>query len=108
MSLHTFSLNDGSGEEIVIPKDISDFLIQRQRDADADNAEFERLQKAEKHLREIVEIVDAHDIQIEDCDRRGQLSCDCLERKMKFVREFLQMPGPKPNVPLMCKNETAD
>ena len=104
MPLHSFTLNDGSGEEIIIPKDIADFLIQRQHDADLDNAEFERLQKAEKHLREIAEIVDAHDIQIEDCDRRGHLSCDCLERKMKYIREFLQIPGPKPSPPFSAKH----
>ncbi len=98
MPHHSFTLTDGSGEEITIPKEISDFLIQRQHDADADTAEFERLKKAEKLLREIAELVDAHDIQIEDCDRRGHLSCDCLERKMKFIREFLNIPGPKPRV----------
>lgn len=89
MPLHSFSLNDGSGEQIIIPKNISDFLIQRQHNMDADNREFNRLQTAEKHLRELVEIIDAHDIQIDDCDRRGHLACDCLERKMKPVREFL-------------------
>lgn len=79
---------DGERDPIIIPKDLAEFLIQRQRDAVADNKEFERLQTAERHLKEIREIIDAHEIQVEDCDRRGHLHCDCLERKMKQVRAF--------------------
>lgn len=101
---YQFSLNDGKSDPITVPYDIAQFLIHRQQNMDDDNREFERLQSAEKHLRELAGIIDAHDIQIEDCDRRGHLSCDCLERKMKFIREFLQIPGPKPLPPFLAKH----
>ena len=86
---YSFSLNDGKSDPVTVPHDIAQYLIQRQQNMDDDNREIERLQKSEKKLRELMEVIDAHDIQIEDCDRRGHLSCDCLHRKMKEIKVFL-------------------
>lgn len=34
-------------------------------------------------LRNLMAVIDSHDIQTEDCDRRGHLYCDCLHRTRK-------------------------
>jgi hypothetical protein len=34
-------------------------------------------------LRNLMAVIDSHDIQTEDCDRRGHLYCDCLHRARK-------------------------
>lgn len=78
---------DGIADPIIIPKDLAEFLIQRQAAADEDNKEFERLQNAERHLKELMAIIDSHEIDLHDCDRREHLHCDCLFRKMQEIKK---------------------
>lgn len=44
-------------------------------------------------LQSLLGVIDSHDIQTEDCDRRGHLYCDCLHRARKpaldAIREAL-------------------
>lgn len=82
-------------KDVVIPKDIADFLIQRDVNADVDNAEFERLQTLERMLRELVGIIDSHEIELGDCDRRGHLHCDCLHRQMKKIKMTMEGITPQ-------------
>ena len=57
---YSFSLNDGKSDPVTVPHDIAQYLIQRQQNMDDDNREIERLQKSEKKLRELMEVIDAH------------------------------------------------
>lgn len=63
-------------------------------------------------LQSLIGVIDSHDIQTEDCDRRGHLYCDCLQRArepaLDAIREALgQNAGvlAQPNGPSESKKD---
>jgi hypothetical protein len=40
-------------------------------------------------VRELLSVIDAHDMDTLDCDRSGRRCCDCLERARKKVEALL-------------------
>lgn len=58
-----------------------------------DIVELKQLVQLTQSIRELLEVIDAHDIDTLDCDRSGRRCCDCLERARKKVE--LCMPNIK-------------
>lgn len=48
------------------------------------------LHSAAENLENILNILEAHDIRLQDCDRSGKDSCDCLDRAVKSARISLE------------------
>jgi hypothetical protein len=67
-------------------------------------------ERDESHARELalrealhwtVEILDAHEVETLDCDRRGEKYCTCLERQLAKARAALNSPPPPDYLPAL-------
>jgi hypothetical protein len=96
----------GKPREIVDADKMRDLERQLAEAREAFSAQVEAWHEAVKQrdrlaeaLRNLMAVIDSHDIQTEDCDRRGHLYCDCLHRARKPALEALaalNQPETKP------------
>ena len=49
----------------------------------------DELEKTQDTLKQLVGVIDAHEIESLDCDNRGDYYCDCLTKEVKKIKESL-------------------
>jgi hypothetical protein len=85
-------------------------VLKRAREINLEAISLVVKERDESHARELalrealhwtVEILDAHEVETLDCDRRGEKYCTCLERQLAKARAALNSPPPPDYLPAL-------